>query len=133
MSKSVSVQVKCPLCNSSLMDNEHRLHDKSSIKLNIHNKKERGVIHLCSIYGCYDHACNISLSGNETAEFTCPHCNQILNSSEKCRLCDAHMVPLNLDIGGRVVMCSREGCKNHYVAFENPNDAITRFYEEYGF
>jgi len=133
MSKSVSVKVKCPHCNSSLMDSAHPLHEKSSIKLNLQQSKERGVIYLCSIYGCYDHQCNIELKGNEIAEFTCPHCNQILNSTEKCQICNAQMVPLNLDIGGRVAICSRNGCENHYVAFEDPNDVITRFYDEYGF
>jgi methionyl-tRNA synthetase len=132
MIKKVSVKVKCPLCQHSLMDEENKLHGKPSIKLNIQLNEDRGVIHLCSIYDCYDHKCNIDLTEG-IAEFTCPHCNQILNSTEVCNVCGANMVPLMLDVGGRVTICSRKGCKNHYVAFEDINEAVSRFYDEYGF
>lgn len=133
MAKNVSVQVKCPKCKQSLMDAEHMLNDKPSIKLNIQLGANRGVIRLCSIYGCYDHESNIDLSGGGIADFTCPHCNQLLNTTEKCGACEAPMVPMNLDMGGRVAVCSRKGCDNHYVAFENPADALARFYDAYGF
>lgn len=131
--KSVSVQVKCQLCNESLMDNEHLLNGKPSIKLNIQLENARGIIRLCSIYNCYDHKSNIEIPDDKIAEFICPHCNQVLNSQENCDKCSAPMVPFNLDIGGKVAFCSRSGCKNHYVAFENPHDAVSRFYDEYGF
>jgi len=133
MAKTVSVQVKCPLCGKSLMDHEHPLHDVPSIKLNIQLGKEKGIIRLCSIYDCYDHVSDIDISGKEVVEFSCPHCHQILNSAEKCDVCDAPMVPFNLDMGGKVVICSRKGCTKHYVAFENLQDAIRKFYDEYGF
>lgn len=133
MAKAVSVQVKCPLCGKSLMDHEHPLHGVPSIKLNIQLGKERGTIRLCSIYDCYDHVSDMDISGVDVAEFTCPHCNQVLNSAEKCGACDAPMVPFNLDMGGKVVICSRKGCTKHYVAFENLQDAVRKFYDEYGF
>jgi ssDNA-binding Zn-finger/Zn-ribbon topoisomerase 1 len=133
MAKSVSIHVKCPLCKKSLMDNEHQLHNKPSIKLNIQLGDTRGVFRLCSIYGCYDHESDLDITGVDIAEFTCPHCNQILNSVEKCEVCDAPMVPFILDIGGKVAICSRKGCKNHYVAFKDPEDAVKQFYDEYGF
>lgn len=133
MAKNVSVQVKCPLCKKSLMDDENPLHDYPSIKLNIQYEKTRGIINLCSIYDCYDHVCNVDISGVEVADFTCPHCNQLLNTSEKCDVCDAPMVSFALDMGGKVAICSRQGCKKHYVAFENLQDAVKRFYDEYGF
>jgi len=43
------------------------------------------------------------------------------------------MVQFLLDIGGRVSICSRSGCKKHFVAFENIADVISKFYEEYGY
>lgn len=133
MAKSVSVHVKCPFCKKSLMDSEKQLHGYPAIKLNIQIEKTRGIIHFCSIYDCYDHECNIDLSGVEVAEFSCPHCNQLLNTAEKCDVCEASMVSFNLDMGGKVAICSRQGCKKHYVAFENLHDAVKRFYDEYGF
>ncbi len=133
MSKSVSVHVKCPICKKSLMDKENPIHDKPSIKLNIQLGKVRGIIRLCSIYDCYDHVSDMDISGVDVAEFSCPHCNQILNSLEKCELCEAPMVSFFLDIGGKVAICSRKGCKKHYLAFENPHEAVQKFYDEYGF
>lgn len=133
MSNTISIQVKCPLCNKSLMDNEHLLHDKPSIKLNIQLGNVRGTIRLCSIYDCYDHVSDMDISGVDIAEFSCPHCNQVLNSVETCDVCGAPMVPFILDIGGKVAICSRKGCTKHYVAFENLYDAMKKFYDEYGF
>ncbi len=133
MSKNVSVQVKCPFCKKSLMDSDNMLHGYPAIKLNIQLDKNRGVIHLCSIYDCYDHVSNIDISGDKIAEFSCPHCNQLLNTNEACDICGASMVSFNLDMGGKVAICSRHGCKKHYVAFENLQDAVKRFYDEYGF
>jgi hypothetical protein len=34
-------------------------------------------------------------------------------------------------VGGRVNICSRHGCKNHYVVFENLDTAVRKFYSEY--
>jgi uncharacterized protein with PIN domain len=41
------------------------------------------------------------------------------------------MVPLYLDIGGEVDFCSRAGCKNHYVQFDDLVHALNKFYQEY--
>jgi hypothetical protein len=133
MERSVSIHVKCPLCRTSLMDHEHKLQDKPSIKLNIQVGKNRGVIRLCSIYGNYDHEATLDLSGVDIAEFSCPHCNQVLNSNETCGKCGAPMVPFIMDIGGKVNICSRKGCSNHYVAIEDLYNTLIKFYDEYGF
>ena len=133
MEKAVSIHVKCPICRVSLMDHEHKLQDKPSIKLNIEVGGKRGVIRLCSIYGNYDHEVILDLSGVDIAEFSCPHCNQVLNSKEACTKCGAPMVPFIMDIGGKVSICSRKGCSNHYVAIEDLYNTLIKFYDEYGF
>ncbi len=132
MSDKVCVSVKCSLCNKSLMDHEHFLHDKPSIKLNIQLGNVRGIIRLCSIYGCYDHESDVDLSGVDIAEFACPHCNQLLATKELCDKCGAPLVGFILDIGGKVNLCSRKGCTKHYVVFEDINNALKLFYNEYG-
>lgn len=133
MNKTVSIYVKCPKCRMSLMDQENKINDKPSIKLNIQVGKDRGVIRLCSIYENYDHESNIDLSKADIAEFSCPNCNQILNSNELCAKCNAPMVPFIMDIGGKVSICSRKGCVNHYVAIEDLYNTLNKFYDEYGF
>ena len=133
MEKAVSIHVKCPICRVSLMDHEHKLQDKPSIKLNIQVGDQRGVIRLSSIYGNYDHEASLDLTEVDIAEFSCPHCNQVLNSKETCTKCSAPMVPFVIDIGGKVSICSRKGCSNHYVAIEDLYNTLIKFYDEYGF
>jgi hypothetical protein len=36
-------------------------------------------------------------------------------------------------MGGEVSICSRAGCKNHFVEFEDLTSALARFYQEYGY
>ncbi len=133
MEKLISLSVKCPHCHRSLMDHEHLSHKLPSIKLNIEISHQRGIIWLCSIYGCYEHKCDIQIPENEIAQFYCPQCNKQLISAELCDTCSAPMIPFLLDIGGRVSICARRGCKKHYVAFEDIADAINKFYKEYGY
>lgn len=127
-----SISVKCPLCGKSLMDKDYPLRDKPSIKLNIQGEGKRGVVHLCSLYGCFDHETNIDITDIDIAEFSCPHCNQLLNTTETCETCQAPMISFHMEGGGRVSICSRKGCQKHYVAFEDVQDEMRRFYEEYG-
>jgi Zn finger protein HypA/HybF involved in hydrogenase expression len=43
------------------------------------------------------------------------------------------MLPFHLDMGGKVSICSRIGCKNHFVEFEDLSVALRQFYQEYGY
>jgi hypothetical protein len=117
------------------MDQVTLLKEKPSIKLNIETARDRGTIRLCSLYGCYDHLCDIDLKEGEIARFFCPHCNKELISNDECDSlnCNAPMIPLNLQPGGKVFICSRKGCANHFVAFEDLATEVKKFYDEYGF
>lgn len=132
MKKYISLAVKCPHCAETLMDNNHIVHGYPSVKVNIETARARGVIWLCSIYDCFDHENNIELSEDEETRFYCPHCNQSLMLETLCGHCKAQMVGFNIKVGGKVDICSRKGCKNHYVVFENLADEINKFYQEYG-
>ncbi len=135
MTKTVSLNAKCPHCGKSFMDEETRLHDVASIKLNIETTENRGTIRLCSIYGCYDHLCDMDLKEGEIVRIFCPHCNKELKSNDECdaKNCNAPMIPLTLQLGGKVYICSRKGCDNHFVAFEDLATEVRKFYHEYGF
>lgn len=133
MANMVSVNVNCPICKKSLMDNKNLLLEKPSIKLKIKTKDGLGWIRLCSIYGSYEHESDISISDDEIVEFSCPHCNQVLNTPELCDKCSAPMVSFLLDKGGKVAICSRKGCVKHYVAFEEIGLLLKKFFDEFGF
>lgn len=132
MANTVSVNVNCPYCKRSLMGKENQLLDNPSIKVNIEQGEARGTIHLCSVYGSYDHTSDVDISEGSIAVFSCPQCNKVLNTTELCDNCGAPLVSFNLDIGGKVNICSRKGCKKHYVVFEDINDALKLFHQEYG-
>ena len=132
MSNIISLLVKCPHCDKLLMDDNHLLHDKPSVKINVVSEKERGVIWLCSVYGCYDHESNIEINKGDVINFFCPHCNKSLMRDIKCQICEAPMIGLNIKTGGKVNVCSRSGCENHYVVFDDLAGAINKFYHELG-
>jgi len=131
MKSYIFLEVECPHCLKSLMCEEHKLHDKPSIKVNITTAESRGTIHLCALYECFDHLSDIELKENEIVGFTCPHCNKELQVKEECKICNAPMVSFALKTGGRVNICSRKGCSNHYVAFENINTELMMFYDKF--
>lgn len=135
MTKTISLNVKCPHCGKSFMDHENQLLDHPTIKLNIETISNRGTIRLCSIYGCYKHKSDITINDGEIAGFFCPNCNKALKSNDECDSpnCNAPMVPLTLNLGGKVFICSRKGCTNHFVAFEDLATEVRKFYHEYGF
>jgi hypothetical protein len=134
MTKTISLSAKCPHCGKSFMDKETMLHNVPSIKLNIETASDRGTIRLCSIYGCYDHLCDFDLKKGEISRFFCPSCNKELISKDLCEAknCNAPMIPFTLELGGKVFICSRRGCENHFVAFENLETQLRKFYHEYG-
>ncbi len=133
MEKFVALKVKCPRCKKSLMDPYHTLHGKPTILLNIEHNNEKGKIRLCSYYGCYDSEADIELVDNELIHFFCPHCNEELTSKNHCEECDAPMVPLSMEKGGRIYMCTRKACNKHYLNFENVSDGLRKMYNEFGY
>ena len=129
----ISLKVKCPLCEKSLMDYTQYLNAKPSIKLHIEMADQQGVINLCSTYGCYDKVSTVDLVEKEIAKLYCPHCKEDLATTVLCSICKAPIVDFNLDKGGKVHVCSRIGCKKHYVSFEDIYDTLTSFYSEYNY
>jgi len=132
MSKQISLNVKCPSCGQSLMDYKKMVNNLPSVACNISTNGTQGKIWLCSTYGCYDHESNLDIINEQIVEFHCPHCDELLNTGIVCKICDANMVKFNIEIGGVVSICSRAGCKNHYVMFEDLESTIRKFHREYG-
>ncbi len=128
----LALKVKCPVCSKSLMDDQIRVDNEKSIKLNIEIGGKKGSINLSSIYGSYNYITDVSMANDEIAKFTCPHCSGIITDESNCLSCDAPMVPFHLDMGGKVSICSRNGCKHHKVEFDDLSVALNKLYQEYG-
>lgn len=135
MTKIIALNVKCPHCDASLMDEGHMINNKPSIRLKIQtNIHQRGFIWLSSIYGDYHYTSEFAIPDSEIVEFFCPHCKENLKRKKiECDICGAPIISLSCSMGGRVSVCSRNGCKNHYVVFEDLDTTIRKFYEDYGY
>lgn len=133
MYEFVALSLKCRFCGESLMDNKTLVDNEPSIKLHVKYQDKNGDIFLSSIYGSYNYKCDIDIPKNEIADFSCPHCEKKVNSESECLTCGGEMIPFYLDMGGKVSICSRSGCKNHHVEFEDLSLALKKMYQEYGF
>ena len=129
----LSLQLKCPNCNASLMDADHPIDNEPGIRLLVECEGNRGTIRLSSIYGSYNYSSDIELPKDSLARFFCPSCTLEITSDNTCVSCDAPIVPFYLDMGGKVSICSRSGCKNHFVEFEDLSNALKKLYQDYGF
>jgi hypothetical protein len=115
------------------MDNKVLVDNEPSIKLDVKHAGKTGVINLSSIYGSYNYTSTLDIPRDQIAKFSCPHCKENMNSEVECLSCGAEMVPFYLDMGGKVSICARSGCKNHHVEFEDLSQALKKLYQEYGF
>ncbi len=133
MYEFLSLKLNCPVCGKSVMDAEHLVDNEQSIKLNVEINDQKGKIWLSSIYGSYNYTSDIDLPAGETVDLYCPHCSKHISSDADCLVCGAEMVAFVLDIGGKVSVCSRIGCKNHFVEFDDLSVALKKLYQEYAY
>lgn len=133
MYEFLSLKLNCPVCGKSLMDAEHLVDNEQSIKLDFEVKGKKNQIWLSSIYGSYNYTSEIDLPAGENVKLFCPHCNENITSDSDCLVCGSEMIEFNLDIGGKVSVCSRIGCKNHFVEFDDLSVALKKLYQEYGY
>jgi len=129
----ITLKVKCPVCNHSLMDKDKLVDNEPGIRLDITVGSKKGTIWLSSIYESYNYISDIDIATNEIADFSCPHCHSRIVDQETCDACHAPLVPFHLEEGGRVTICSRAGCKKHSVAFDDLSTALNHFYEKYSY
>jgi methionyl-tRNA synthetase len=135
MSRVVSLTVKCPHCLQVLNDESHLINNHPAIKVELETSiKQKGFIWLSSIYGDYNYSCEFHIPDDDVVKMYCPFCHEDLKRKNvECDACGAPVISFLCNIGGRVSICSRNGCKNHYVVFEDLDSTIRRFYDEYGY
>jgi len=107
------VNVNCPRCNHSLRDETFAIDGYPSLKLLISFDHKKGWLRMSSLYGSYNVAAEFDIPTGTVVAFACPHCHSKLQSTNDCSFCGAPMVPMLVDGGGIVTICTRRGCKNH--------------------
>jgi len=109
------INVSCPHCNRSLKDETFAIDGHPSIRVTISSDHKQGWLRLSCLYGSYNFASELDVSAGSVVSFLCPHCSVEFPSTLDCSVCAAPMVPMLVDGGGIVQICSRRGCKNHLL------------------
>ena len=109
------INVSCPHCNHSFKDETFAIDGYPSICVTISSDHKQGWLRLSCLYGSYNFASEFEVSTGSVVSFLCPHCGVEFSSTLDCSVCAAPMVPMLIDEGGIVQICSRSGCKNHML------------------
>ncbi len=127
----IHLNVKCPHCEKSMMDEELKIDNYPSIKVKIIYKRKKGNLNLSSLYGSYNIDSELDVPEGEIARFFCPYCNAELKSTRTCDVCNAPMAAFKSAQGCLLQICSRHGCKKHLIEFEDLDTEIRAFYDAY--
>jgi len=109
------IDVSCPHCNRSLMDESFAIDNHPSIRVAISFDHKDGWLRLSCLYGSYNISTELDVPMDAVVKFHCPHCHVELPSTSNCATCRAPMVPMLVRGGGIAKICSRRGCKNHML------------------
>ena len=115
------VEVNCPRCNHSLMDPDHPIDGYPSIRVTISFERKHGSFWLSSLYGSYNIDSDYEIPVHTIIHNFCPHCHTELVSASNCTECGAPMVPMAVQGGAMVQICSRRGCKTHMLDLDGVN------------
>ena len=127
MSNKIRIQVKCPACGASLMNEDHKIDDLASIRLQAKIGPKIGFVYLSQVYGSYSKEFeDIDDNNGLIADFSCPNCDQAFPVETLCE-CKAPMIGIQLQVGGMIKFCSRNGCQRHSLEFEDIDDAFLLF------
>ncbi len=157
--KFMKIFLQCPYCQNSLMDSKNPIKEIPSIVLKCEIKQDgklnKGLIRFSAYYGDFVANVPFRIKKGVIGQFFCPFCHTNLKASDECDLCQAPLTKLQIKQGGlleycieayerrlpkppsesafngMVNFCSRKGCKNHHIEFENPDADFTEFYNAY--
>jgi len=109
------LDANCPHCNHSLKDETFAIDGHPSIRVIISFDHKQGWLRLSCLYGSYSSVSEFDVPTDSAVGFRCPHCGVEFPSTSDCPMCGAPMVPMLVDGGGIVQICSRRGCKYHVL------------------
>ena len=133
MPRKISLNVSCPHCRKPLRNEARLISNKPAIYLKIKLPGDvNSKIWLSSIYGDFNYTSEVPITDGTIVKFYCPHCGEhLFRKNVECDICGAPIVSFLCSVGGRVSICSRNGCKNHYFVFDDIDTALRKFYTEY--
>ncbi|MCB9257836.1 MAG: HAMP domain-containing protein [Ignavibacteriales bacterium] len=100
----------CPK-GHDLMDSEHKIDGRPSIKLKAKSGKNEGFIHLDPVYGNHNHHYGIEFNKNEIIKLFCPQCGiSLVDENDKGPDCGAPVYNLIIPEQGILKGCTKFGC-----------------------
>ena len=109
------VDVHCPHCNHSLNDETFTIDGHPAIRVTISSDHKQGWLRLSCLYGSSNFVSEFDVPTGSVVTLLCPHCGVEFPITLDCSVCAAPMLPMLVDGGGIVQICSRRGCKNHML------------------
>jgi hypothetical protein len=98
-----------------------------SIELEVAVDKQHGRLYLSQIYGSYEKIFEgVEDVPDAVVQCSCPACHNLLPIVKTCTY-KAPVASVNLEMGGSVNFCTRNGCRAHSLEFENSDDAFKLF------
>lgn len=127
MSGRIQIEVKCPQCRNALNTPNVQLDQLDAIHISAKIGPSLGDLYLSQIYGSYlKRFEGIEDVPEAVVECSCPHCHTPFPMHGVCE-CRAPIIGLDLKVGGVIKVCTRNGCKRHWLEFENADDAFYLF------
>lgn len=109
------ISVSCSHCNHSLMDTTILLDNLPSIRISVVADHVRGCYRFSSLYGSNEFSTECDIPLKCVVKFFCPYCHEGLIDDSNCPVCEAPFVPLIVQGGGMLRICSRSGCEKHVL------------------
>ena len=132
MDAVLHVDLKCSQCGHSLMNPQLLLDGQPSIDLQAKVRDRLGHIYLSRVFGSYaKQFSGVADIPGSVAEFSCPHCHNPFPVTQVCE-CHAPVIGLHLEIGGLVKFCTRNGCRRHWLEFEDAEEVFELFEAQAG-
>jgi signal transduction histidine kinase len=100
----------CPK-GHDLMDQEHKIDGRPSIKLKAKSSLNEGYIYLDPVYGNHNHFYGIEFVKNEVVKLFCPHCSvSLIDENEKGPDCGDPVYNIIVPNQGILKGCTKFGC-----------------------
>ena len=127
----IRLNVECPHCKHSLLDKTYKIDGHPSARILFECKGKKDELYLSSLYESYNSRIPSFVSEGDILMLFCPWCKASLMSTRTCDKCNAQMALMNLVNGGKIQICSRKGCKKHFLEFEDLETELKTFYNIY--
>jgi NADH:ubiquinone oxidoreductase subunit E len=115
------IEARCPRCNHGLSDRQHPLLGYPSISLLASEGPVQGWLRLSGLYGAYAAQAENGVREGVVVRMFCPHCCGELHGGSLCADCEAPFVPLLVQGGAILQLCSRLGCRGHLLDLSGMN------------